>query len=137
MNTTHRTFFDYLEMAAQSFDLSDIERAAGSLEDALAAVTRRRHPETTPHPFATHAWAEARKAVEALRIKDFHLSATLLRKALSQATPANLDHTVALSEAQALSFALQSENFSSVATHLRKVAELLDATGRQAMAGLS
>ncbi len=132
MPTTNRNFFDRLELAAQAFNLSDVELAASELGEALALVTRRPNPQTTPHPFSTHVWAEARKAVEALRVKEYRLSATCLRKVLRAATPGNLDQSLIISEAQALSFALESENFSAVAAHLRRAAELLDATGRLA-----
>lgn len=132
---TSINFFTRLERAAEAFNYSDVDTAQIELEKGLQSVTARERPERSPRPQSTHTWAEVRKAVDALGYKDYALSATCLRKALQQVEAANLDHSQALIEGESLAAALEREDFTSVAFHLRQVAEILKPLGRLATSG--
>lgn len=126
-------FFEYLELAAQAFDLHDYHTAALELDRALEQVTPREHPERSPHPFATDVWSELKKAVDALAAGDFRISSVCLTKALRKVRPANLDQTVAITDARRIAERLRREEYSGISSNLRHIAKLLEFQGRRVM----
>lgn len=136
MNSQQPLFFEHLDLAANSFNLSQIDAAALQLEKALQSVTERPNPEASPHPYSTGAWSELRKSVDALASKQFGVSSVCLNKALDQMEAVNLDHAVAIEKARRIATAVRDENFTEVATQLRALSGVLDGLGRMATADL-
>lgn len=129
-------FFELLELAAEAFNYSDVDTASVELSKALDLVSPRLDQKASPAPTATDPWSEAHKALDALAIKDFPLSALLFRKALDAHQPALPEQRAALESAKRFADAVEGGMFTSAALHLRAIRDSLEKAGLRVTAGL-
>ncbi|MGE0489331.1 MAG: hypothetical protein AB7S38_08970 [Vulcanimicrobiota bacterium] len=129
-------FFELLELAAESFNYSDVDTASLELGKALTLISPRVNEAASPAPNATDPWSEAHKALDALAIKDFPLAALLFRKALAEQKATLPEQRAALESARRFATAIEGAMFTSAALHLRAIRDSLEKAGLRVTAGL-